>query len=83
MSPKFLTMDGFTFKIYSLEEDRMHIHVVKAGNEAKFWLEPQIDLAENYGFSSKELRKIEDIINAYGNRFKEQYAAHIGRRSDD
>ena len=35
----------------------MHIHVVKAENEAKFWLEPEIELAENYGFGSKDLKK--------------------------
>ena len=50
MSPKFKQEDGFVFKIYSNEEERMHIHVVKAENEAKFWLEPHIELAENYGF---------------------------------
>ena len=57
MSPKFKQEDGFVFKIYSNEEERMHIHVVKAENEAKFWLEPQIELAENYGFGNKELKK--------------------------
>ena len=31
MSPKFRQEDGFTFKIYSNEEERKHIHVVKAG----------------------------------------------------
>jgi hypothetical protein len=36
MSPKFRQEDGFVFKIYSNEEERMHIHVVKAENEAKF-----------------------------------------------
>ena len=35
MSPKFRQEDGFVFKIYSNEEERMHIHVVKAENEAK------------------------------------------------
>ena len=30
MSPKFRQEDGFVFKIYSNEEERMHIHVVKA-----------------------------------------------------
>ena len=42
---------------YSNEEERMHIHVVKAENEAKFWLEPSIELAENYGFGNKDLKK--------------------------
>ena len=83
MSPKFRKEEGFVFKIYSNEEERMHVHVVKAENEAKFWLEPTIELAENFGFSSKEIRKITKMVETYGNEFKQQFAAHIGRRIDD
>lgn len=83
MSPKFRKEDGFVFKIYSNEEERMHIHVVKAENEAKFWLEPSIELAENYGFGNKDLKKITQIIYENGNDFKRQFAVHIGRRIDD
>ena len=83
MSPKFRKEDGFVFKIYSNEEERMHIHVLKAENEAKFWLEPTIELAENFGFNNKEIRKITKMVETYGNEFKQQFAAHIGRRIDD
>ena len=83
MSPKFRKEEGFVFKIYSNEEERMHVHVVKAENEAKFWLEPTIELAENFGFSSKEIKKITKMVETYGNEFKHQFAAHIGRRIDD
>lgn len=33
MSPKFLDQNGFTFSIFSNEEDRMHVHVFKDDNE--------------------------------------------------
>ena len=36
MSPKFRQENGYVFRIYSNEEERMHIHVVKAGCEAKY-----------------------------------------------
>ncbi len=62
MSPKFKEINGFVFKIYSNEEKRMHIHVVKAENEAKYWLEPNIELAENFGFNTKELSFIEKYL---------------------
>ena len=75
MSPKFRKEEGFVFKIYSNEEERMHIHVVKAENEAKFWLEPAVELAENFGFNSKEIKKITKMVEAYGNEFKQQFAA--------
>lgn len=83
MSLKFRKEDGFVFKIYSNEEERMHVHVVKAENEAKFWLEPVIELAENFGFNNKEIKKITKMVETYGNEFKQQFAAHIGRRIDD
>ena len=71
MSPKFRQEDGYTFKIYSNEEERKHIHVVKAECEAKFWLEPEIELANNYGFNNKELRKITELVERYGDNFKQ------------
>ena len=83
MSPKFKEINGFVFKIYSNEEKRMHIHVVKAENEAKYWLEPNIELAENFGFNTKELSFIEKIIKEYGNDFKLKFQQHIGKRVDD
>ena len=70
MSPKFKEINGFVFKIYSNEELRMHIHVVKAENEAKYWLEPDIELTENFGFSSKELSFIEKILKENGDDLK-------------
>ena len=83
MSPKFKQEDGYVFKIYSNEEERKHIHVVKAEFEAKFWLEPEVELAENYGFNNKELKKITQLVRKYGDEFKQQFAAHIGNRIDD
>ena len=77
------TYNGFVFKIYSNEEKRMHIHIVKAENEAKFWLEPEIELAENFGFNSKELSFIEKILREYGDEFKIKFARHTGKSLDD
>ena len=61
----------------------MHIHVVKAENEAKYWLEPDIEVAENFGFSSKELSFIEKILKEKGDYFKIKFARHTGKRLDD
>lgn len=83
MSPNFLKQDGYTFKIFSNEEERRHIHVIKVENEAKFWLEPVIELVENYGFNSKEVKKITQIVEQYGNEFRKQFDEHIGKRIND
>lgn len=53
---------GYVFRYWSNEPDEpLHIHVRKAGNEAKFWLEP-VRLYRNYGFTAAQLRKIRQII---------------------
>lgn len=83
MSPVFRREDGFVFKIHSNEEERMHIHVIKAENETKIWLEPQIEVAWNDDFNSSEIKKILQIIKTHADQFKLQYTRHIGKRIDD
>jgi hypothetical protein len=55
MSPTVFREGDFRFYFFSREEPRMHVHVYGQNGEAKFWLEPQIELAQNYGLSQKEL----------------------------
>ena len=69
MSPVFKREKGYVFKIFSNEEERMHIHVVNGDNEAKYWLEPNIELANNFGFSQHELNNIQKIVEQYGNDY--------------
>ncbi len=45
---------------------------------SKSWLEPQIELAANYGFDSKDLRKRPELVEKCEDDFKQQFAAHIG-----
>ena len=42
----------------------MHVHVVSAEGEAKFWLRPEIELARNYNYSTRQLREIESLIKS-------------------
>jgi len=83
MSPVFKRESEYTFKVYSNEEDRMHIHVLHGKNEAKYWLEPQIELAWNDGIAEERLSKIKKIIENNADRFKEQYKEHVGKRIND
>ena len=55
MSPVFRRENEYIFKIYSNEEERMHIHVLFGNSEAKFWLEPSVELARNTGIPEHEL----------------------------
>ncbi len=60
--PTVFVINGFRFFFYSNENNEpVHVHVEKADAAAKFWLNP-VALENNYGFNSRELKQIEDII---------------------
>jgi hypothetical protein len=41
------------------------MHVDRESRSAKFWLDPDIRLATNHGYSRRELRDIERIIREH------------------
>ena len=47
MSPTIFRERGYRFFFFSREESRMHVHVYCGDGEAKYWLEPEIELARN------------------------------------
>ena len=83
MSPVFKRESEYTFKIYSNEEERIHIHVLCDGKEAKYWLEPEVELAKNTGIPEHKLNNIRKIVEKYADKFKEQFREHVGKRVDD
>jgi len=70
---------GFRFLFFSREEARVHVHVQGPRGEAKFWIEPQIKLAENHGLSEKDLRVVKSIIEERENEIRSAWADHFGR----
>ena len=65
MSPVFRRESEYTFKIYSNEEERLHIHVTHERCEAKYWLEPEVELADLKNSSVSTLVSVL-MINAQG-----------------
>ncbi len=53
MSATIFRAAGLRFFVFSREEARIHVHAVGPNGEAKFWLEPEIALARNYGLSER------------------------------
>jgi hypothetical protein len=52
----------YKFFFYSNERNKpAHVHVSRAGKEAKFWIGP-VALAANWGFAAHELNKIENLV---------------------
>lgn len=59
--PVVLRESGLRFFFFSnegLPRETPHIHVKGHGCDAKIWLEPEISIAESYGFNATELRRI-------------------------
>ena len=79
MSPTVLWVRGYRFYFFSREERRPHIHVQHAAGEAKFWLEPQVELARNYGLSSTRLATARRIIQEHENEIRVAWETHFSR----
>ena len=77
MSPVFKRESEYTFKIYSNEEERMHIHVLYDNKEAKFWLEPEVELAKNTGIPEHKLSEIRKIVEKNADEFKNNTASTL------
>lgn len=74
--PKVFEIDGYKFFFFSNEGDPSepcHIHVRKAGNLAKFWVEPNVRLDSSDGFSSKELKFIANAVEERKELIKEAW----------
>lgn len=63
--PTVFTLWGFRFFLYADKHLPIHIHVEKGGARAKYNVVPLIELVENRGFKSSELKKIEIAIEKY------------------
>ncbi len=55
----------------------MHIHVQSTEGEAKFWLEPEIELAKNHRFSRQQLKEIEALIEARYDELRNSWKEHF------
>ena len=77
MSPTVFKWKGYRFFFFSREESRPHVHAYCPDGEAKFWLEPTVDLARNHGLSVAQVAELKkaveerrnDILNAWHEHF--------------
>src|SRR5450756_2423383 len=80
MSPTVFREGAFRGFVFSREERQMHIHIQSPQGEAKFWLEPGIELAENIGFSERELGRIRKLIERHEHEIRETWNRHFSGR---
>ncbi len=77
MSPTIFKEKGYRFFFFSREETRMHVHVICNDGEAKYWMEPDIELANNYHLSRPQLKEIENLIEEHYDEIKNAWREHF------
>jgi hypothetical protein len=78
MSPTVFRDRGFRFFFFSREEPRMHVHVQSERGEAKYWLDPDIELALNHGLPEHDLTTIRSIIEDRADEIRAAWREHFG-----
>ena len=56
----------------------MHVHVHAERGEAKFWIEPEIELAVNHGLPDHDLHTITEIIQERVDEIRAAWKRHFG-----
>lgn len=56
----------------------MHIHIYSPSGEAKFWVEPKIELAVSKGLNSRELKEVEIHVKENENEIRREWNKHFG-----
>ena len=79
MSPTIFREGPYRFFFNSREESRMHVHIASADGTAKFWLEPIVALANYYGLKTKELSRIERIVQENRDEFITRWNQHFSQ----
>ena len=78
MAPTVFREGSFRFFFFSREETRKHIHVSHTDGEAKFWLEPKLELAMNQGLSQKQISEALTLVKLHHEEVLHAWNGHFG-----
>jgi Domain of unknown function (DUF4160) len=80
--PVIFRYKDFRFFFYSNEgnpREPVHVHVRGGhGSEAKFWLKPQVRLADNDGFDARTLRELATEVESNQALIEESWHEYFG-----
>jgi Domain of unknown function (DUF4160) len=68
----------YRFSFFSREEPRMHVHVASSEGEAKFWIEPTIELATNHGIPSHQIGALQKMVELHEQEIRIAWKLHFG-----
>ena len=67
----------FRFYFFSREEPRPHVHVQHPDGEAKFWIEPTVELAGNYGLKPRLANKAQRLVEEHVDEIRTAWTRHF------
>jgi len=79
--PVVFRYKGYRYFFYSNEgvpREPLHIHVRKGEAVAKFWLEPEAQVAESYGMSGHELHELLDVAVEHKEEIRRFWNEYFG-----
>ncbi len=56
----------------------MHVHVHCERGEAMFWLDPRVELAQNFGLSARKVRAVKILIEEHYDEISNAWQEHFG-----
>ena len=78
LSPTVLRIRGNRFYLFSREEPRAHVHVQYANGEAKLWLEPEVEFAQNHGLSVRRLATVVNLAREHRDEIQAAWRTRFG-----
>jgi hypothetical protein len=78
MSPTVFREGPFRFYFFSREESRMHVHIQGPDGEAKFSLEPEIELVMSVGLPRHQLRSVQAMVEEHEDEIRAAWKRHFG-----
>ena len=77
MSPTILRDGPYRLFFFSREERRPHVHVESADGEAKFWLEPRVELVRDHGLARRELNRLQRLVEDHREELLDAWNRHF------
>lgn len=77
MSPTVFREAGFRFYFFQEKNRECYIHVQASNGEAKFWIEPEVQIAQNHGLSMKELNEADSLIKEHQDEIRTAWQQHF------
>lgn len=64
---------------FSREERRPHVHVSHPDGEAKFWIEPEVELATQIGLTAVQIRDARSAVERHLKEITDAWHRHFSR----